>query len=388
MAKYNVTHSCGHVERVDLIGPTRSREWRMEHMKSEICWDCRQAEMRRQNREAAKANRESELPALTGTEKQVPWAESIRARILGEVSRVLESPDRDCKRLREDMRFPAALDALYSEARAWWWIDNRASGPYTLLTALLGQTAPPDSPVDHDAAIEAKAEATVRPEKPKTETVAEIRVTGQNIGVLFPEKREDFRKLMHDLRYHWAEILWERTIKPYLGEVADRAAEVGHRLLAAGFSIRLFDPDLRERAVNGTYAPEIRRWVRKRTEGPYTDWFVISWPKTEDYYQAAKRIRGSRYAKGGVHVPAEQFEQVLDFAELFRFSLSDGAQELVEQAKRVRDRALVARVPEVQQQSTAEVISRIPPKLDIPDEVTIDAALCDDCDLSDDDAIA
>lgn len=388
MSKYHVTHACGHGERVDLIGPTRSREWRIARMKEEICWDCRRAELRRQNEEAAKENQAAELPSLEGTGKQIPWAESIRAGILGKINWVLEGDDRDCKRLRDDPRFSAALDALYKETRAWWWIDNRALGPYTLLTTLLSQAQPPNASINHDAIIDAKAEATVRPPEPKTETVAEIRITGQTIGVLFPEKRADFRQLMRDLRYHWAETLWERTIQPYHGEVIDRTAEVGHRLLAARFSIRLFDADLRDRAINGTYAPEIRRWIRKRTEGPYEGWFVISWPRTEDYYRAAKRLRGSRYARGGVHVPAEQFEQVVDFAELFHFSLSPGATELVEQAKRVRDRTLVANVAEVQPESPAEVISRIPPKLDVPDEVTIDAALRDDEDLSDDHATA
>ena len=381
MAKYNVTQSCGCTTRHDLIGPHKSREWRIKILSEKPCDSCWREERERrnaeQNAEAAKANRELELPALIGTEKQIPWAESIRLRLLRAVDEVLQIRGD----LRDHPHMPAVLDALYAETRASWWIDQRDTHPIEVVSHLL-RTQP--APVDHIPIAEratVEAEATVRPERTITNTVAEIRASGSAVQILFPERRDDFRLLMHELRYHWKETAWKREIGPFNGTVADRAAEVGHQLLSAGFAVRLYDPVLRSQAIAGEFEAEVRRWVKKAVgNNPYAGWFVISWPRGEDFYKAAKRITGSRYGKGGVYVPPEQFEEVLDFAEVHGFRISDGAAELAEAARQVRENALVAYVKARKVRADPPVPGAIPPRLIVPEEVGIDAALRDDTD--------
>ena len=94
MAKYTVTRACGHDEVVVLFGKGRDREWRLENVEpSKLCTECYQVELARQrekeNQEAAEAAKEMSLPELTGSEKQVTWAETLRLTFLDKASFVL-----------------------------------------------------------------------------------------------------------------------------------------------------------------------------------------------------------------------------------------------------------------------------------------------------------
>lgn len=77
---------------------------------------------------------------LSGSDKQVAWAEDIRERALIEIAR------ETCSRIRSYEepipgfdRVAAAIDTLLAKTDARWWIDNRASGT-TMLRAALADT--------------------------------------------------------------------------------------------------------------------------------------------------------------------------------------------------------------------------------------------------------
>lgn len=82
MSKYQITRACGHEETIQIVGPTKDRDRKVAFEESKLCYDCwkaRQAEERAA--EAAKAAVEAQtsgLPTLTGSEKQIAWAETIR----------------------------------------------------------------------------------------------------------------------------------------------------------------------------------------------------------------------------------------------------------------------------------------------------------------------
>lgn len=111
MAKYTITHACGHTEEVNLFGKHSDRERKIAYRESidcRACWDAAQA---------AQA-KEAGLPDLTGSPKQIAWANGIRNRILSEASRCIEAhpdwPDTD-----------KWLEELKKETAARWWIDRR-----------------------------------------------------------------------------------------------------------------------------------------------------------------------------------------------------------------------------------------------------------------------
>ena len=372
MAKYEVQcPDCGDRYDVQLYGPGKSREWKLDNWDW-TCEECRQKSRDEQNTKAAAANAESGLPSMMGSEKQIAWAETIRKHKLDVLEDLLSgSPG---EKINEP-RFQAAIDILWGQTSATWWIDNRDIRVEYLLREIYAKTETPPSREEETAAkaaeIEAKAEATIRPPNPVTETVAEIHMTSNAVEVIFPEKREDFWQIIKkQLHFEWdrGRSRWRRDIGVKAGTARDRAAEVGNRLLAAGFAIRIFDPDVRAMAIAGNYEPECHRWITKSKDSGR---FIVSWSREEDFYPAAKKLPGSHYDKPNVTIPMEQFEQVLDFAESFGFKLSQGAMEIITEARRIRDSILTAR-PETPDHTPPPVPGRKPRKLTVPDRVEID----------------
>src|SRR5690606_17783180 len=95
---------------------------------------------------------------------------------------------------------------------------------------------------------------------------------------------------------------WRRGINTVAGPVEERVVETAHRLLAAGFPIRLYDEELRRRAIEADFTPEPKRIIWKHTLGQYAGWFGIEWPRDEDYYKAARKLPGARWDRGSRQV--------------------------------------------------------------------------------------
>lgn len=375
MAKYDVTRACGHKETIALFGKGKDREWRLENIEaSKLCYDCYQAELAKRNHEATEAAKEMNLPQLTGTEKQIPWAESIRQQLLADLDKFVYENVKE--EHRNDPMVRAAMEHIRNKTEARWWIDNRGAGAYEfrqLLDEAIKATKTEQAQAPAEMVSQAKAEATVRPESPKTETVAEIRPLENAVEIDFPEKRDDFRELVKfKLGMCWNGTCWRREIKAVNGTPADRTTEAGHKLLAAGFPIRIYDAEIRQRAIDGNYELEQTRWIYRRKDDAkeYPGWFAIKWGRQEDFYDAAKKIKGSRYKKPFVVVPPEQFEQVLDFAQMYGFSLSENAQALADEARQAKEAALVVKVNPVQNESVTP--DGKPPVLDVPEKVEVD----------------
>jgi hypothetical protein len=401
MAKYTVSHSCGHEVVHQLFGKHTDRDRKIEWLESVPCLDCKRREdeesLAAANAEAAASNAEDGLPSLTGTEKQIAWAESIRKELLERCAKGIETIEANKAKVNSDPEeyahvidrlnqdgfssfdefvslAAAAVERLKAEEKASWWIDNRGESVDVIvkkkakeLKAEAIDTAP--------CAVDAIAEATIRPESPITETVAEIRIDDGSVEIRFPEKRDDFWQIVKKgLGYTWQDGRWRRRIGIHTGTALDRGAEAGNRLLRAGFVVRCFNDSARAMMIDASFVPECNRWVMAKVKGEYAGWFTISWPRPDDLYDDARRLPGSRYCKPEVVVPAEHFDEVLDFAEVNGFQLSPGARELVDRARAARDAALIARpaVPDKQQQPDSGR-----PNLDPSTAGAIDADLLD-----------
>ncbi len=175
----------------------------------------------------------------------------------------------------------------------------------------------------------------LRPPQPVTEQIAHLAIIGNLLTLAFREHNDAFRQLARELRFRWneSEMRRERVITAQTGAAEDRLIEAAYKLLGAGFVVSIPDAIDRERILAGEYADEHTRWVTKRTTGKYAGWFSIQWAYGEELYFKAKALPGSRYAKPNVVVPSEYFEEVEDFAALYDFRLSDGAQALFAEAR-------------------------------------------------------
>ena len=129
MAKYTVTYSCGHDGVVELFGPGKERERKLEwYQNVAVCPECYKAQ---KQAEVAKAN--EGLVALTGSEKQVAWAMEIRGKYLADLIERLEQTAKARFANVDADRLQVALEAAKANARilvnkvteAKWWIDNQ-----------------------------------------------------------------------------------------------------------------------------------------------------------------------------------------------------------------------------------------------------------------------
>jgi hypothetical protein len=409
MAKYTITHVCGHTATLQLFGKSRDRQWHIDKAEQDICSDCWKAKQIEADKQAAEQNAAIGLPALTGTEKQILWAEKIRADKLAMLDKIpgmaayevdaywtwhhlRDAISKDDEKaisaqcesradlFRVAIQLPImqkSLALLREQTKASWWIDNRDTKLSAILAELL-RNMPAEQPAENKPLeIDAAAEATVRPESPVTETIAEIRTLDKRVRVLFPEKIESFRLLMRKHGFTWSTDrgYWFRELSNSNGAAHDRAAEIGHILLGNGFIIRIYDETVRAMAVNGNFAPEQTRWIKLFTSGAEQGRLCVHWGRDEDFYKAAKRLPTARYAKPDVSVAVEQFEQVLDFAGINGFSISDAAMEAIDKARSARDSALVAKVELSERENLGD--DGKPIKLETPDHVDIDDELRD-----------
>ncbi|CAM3743144.1 hypothetical protein COLU111180_06170 [Cohnella lubricantis] len=127
MAKYTVTHTCGHTVTVDLVGKGKDREWKLKQMEQGVCTDCYRAQQ--QAKAEAKAA-EQGLPALEGSEKQIAWATTIRSKMIDEIfepirKELTKGTPKDEQAAKAIAWMIEQVTEKINTASAKWWIDNR-----------------------------------------------------------------------------------------------------------------------------------------------------------------------------------------------------------------------------------------------------------------------
>lgn len=150
MAHYDITHTCGHDERIELFGKTSERERRIEWLQERPCTECWKKEQAaedeaRKNKEAAMiveklgddaadaVNAISDATcALEGSAKQVAWAEDIRTKCIAQaLDQLLDLAARlpGEATAQQSAALAARCNAIASvianKTSAAWWIENR-----------------------------------------------------------------------------------------------------------------------------------------------------------------------------------------------------------------------------------------------------------------------
>lgn len=125
-----IIHSCGHRETTQLYGSREARERREKWLDSQPCRACQNAA---RTSEATEQARVDTLPALTGTEKQVAWAMSIRAEVIASIDRRLATPTAQRNPGEAARGRAAAIMAISTQTSASWWIDHRSGDALSAL---------------------------------------------------------------------------------------------------------------------------------------------------------------------------------------------------------------------------------------------------------------
>lgn len=219
----------------------------------------------------------------------------------------------------------------------------------------------------------------LRPPTPVSNSIGRVAVAGPVISARFPEKHDAWRTVCRAAGLHWETGRWQRILHHTTPEatVHNRAAELVHRLLLAGFIVEAPDA-IAAMATHATYTPESRRNIRTYTAGEYAGWFTLTWMRTEDgnkLYHLATQLPGAHWDGRCVVVSREHYEEVIDFAEIHGFQLSAGARQLAAQAAdEIAGALLVEPLPVAE----SALIDMQIPVLPVPDFVTIDQELIDD----------
>lgn len=363
MAKYEGTYACGHGGVINLIGPLKDREWRKEREFSKLCPDCWKIELEerkeRENREAAEMAKEMELPELSGSPKQIAWANTLRQRLIEQFEALTETDFRSLSR-----RYRLEIDEEAAKRILYFILENRTSAKYFIesrydIDWLIFTEYKPAMKTEEDVERERaekeleeqiRAEASLFPEERKTDAVAEIHIVESGVSVT-SEWHESFPPLLRSLNYRWDGKQWHRLIDETTGSAEDRAAELGNRLLNAGFPIRIFDEKVRQMAVDGTFVPEQKRWILK-VKGE--ERFAISWTDGSDLYRKARSLPGSRWARPYVLVSVEHASEVEEFAELYGFRFGREALRMIERHRRALENAEVVQPAQVEEEETKD----------------------------------
>lgn len=121
MAKYEITHSCGCTETVNICGTNAhgERDKRIAWLSSIPCREC-------EARAAAERAADAGLPELSGTPKQVAWALDIREGIMAKIDGFAEKftgvPGQGG---RVAAVYEAMRAEIAGETSAKWFIDHQ-----------------------------------------------------------------------------------------------------------------------------------------------------------------------------------------------------------------------------------------------------------------------
>lgn len=271
------------------------------------------------------------IAPLSGSPKQVEWANKIRAKVTRNLimyyafnsKKGMYFIEMDEEVIKKTECF------ILSKNKASFWIENREKD-YLQFKRLIENTLYFEEPKEKSVIDEAKAEATIFPQQQKTKVVAEIIFDDEIHEVkVKSEKDQIIINTVKSLHYDWSGKVWYRKTVPYKRDVADRIAEVGNKLLLAGVPIIIWDEAIRQKAIDGIFEKECFRWVVKDKNITSFVWEF----RSDELYRKAKRLPHAKWENGGMDVPARYYAEIRDFAKINEFKITPAAEELLSQAE-------------------------------------------------------
>jgi len=290
------------------------------------CYDCYKKEQEEMKK---KASEEANLPELSGSGKQVDWASKIRFEKYEQAKPYMKGLN---------SKGIEVYDRLFGMTEARFWIDNRDKSLRDLMAKVASM-----APVEVEAEIKAEEEkekqakkevqkkSVLQPENPADETPVEIKIGNDSVAVI-SKKDDRIINICKELSYEWKEGTWRRSMTYRTGSAIDRAAEIGNKLLSAGFPVLIENSEAVEKAVNATFEPEYTRWISISKVEPKR--FFINWKGRDNrIYETAKSLPKAKWVRPNVEVSIKYFREVEEFAELMGFRFSPGAQKAIKEYK-------------------------------------------------------
>lgn len=124
MAWWTIDHTCGHTSEQQIYGTDvrGEREYTAKQRGKQPCPDCLQRDRDERSRAAAERAESEGWPELTGSRKQIAWAQTLRAEAVDAVTAQV----RRAYAASEAMVRLATMLLLRERTTAAWWIDQRS----------------------------------------------------------------------------------------------------------------------------------------------------------------------------------------------------------------------------------------------------------------------
>ena len=204
-----VKYSCGHEGLLYVSGKSADKQEKIEWAERDgICPAC-YAKMKREEREEARKEEahENGFPELSGSEKQINWANEIRSKFFGDLNEAIARVKINDK---IQAQIDKAMEMMKTVNTSRFWIDNRDNAK-SLLKMLDAYDkwcldtcfAKNESKEESTAEKEAKEESTLVPEQVNFDGTVEVKVDGPKISVAYPIKDRTFSLLLRSLGYVW-----------------------------------------------------------------------------------------------------------------------------------------------------------------------------------------
>lgn len=114
MAKYNVTHRCGHSVEHNITDS--SPHYEVERRALQLCAECY----------SKSGDEPPVLPTLQGSDKQVAWALDIRAHRMQEITDTRKLIEGNAAKDPGNVeRVLNIIRSIEQQTSAAWWIDHR-----------------------------------------------------------------------------------------------------------------------------------------------------------------------------------------------------------------------------------------------------------------------
>lgn len=357
MAKYYVTHSCGHEEVVQLYGKESSRRWMIEKMESEPCKDCIHKEALEMLKKQAEEN---DLPELEGSQKQIEWAMSIRQQFLDiiedlseamnkEMDKSIEAnPDKADKyekiRTEYTEKFNKSTMYISEQTKAKFFIDDRDEFgkciPDTTLKTVAAYADAYDKehdPFESEAREEVKRkQVEVHPEEVIGTT--NITLTAEDGCVhLYSGYEKRLVDIIHglDFKMTWTGKSWEYNLYNICGSAEAVIAELGNKLLEKGYIVVFPDSETSEMATSGNFEKYKLNAVFASTTDDKC--LIVHFNRNDDKMRNfLLKIKGAKKLRGcdnKVTINVSHYKEILEIAEENDFAMSPAATECIEKYK-------------------------------------------------------
>jgi hypothetical protein len=343
MAWYYGTFRCGHEGRVNIVGPTKNRQYIADGKFDNLCEECGKKafleKVEKENAIAAEKSKEMELPVLVGSEKQIVWANSIRQKWIDYIDNKIIYLDSENENFRvfenkmsafSEMKQIASaelVDFIVNNFKsAKWYIDNRSLQTIIVLGMFykLYIKTKLESKIEKEMEKEINEELTIHPENEISHNVVEITSSKDYIEVKFDYDRDMVDLIKRLDGYKWSGSIWRKELEPLNNDVIDRISEVGNHFLKNGYPVKFEDDKVIKSAINAIFVPEFTKWIKFHLKEKK---LVIN------NYEKSRKLPTQKYVNGKTLINLSAYKELEDFADMFGYKFSPMALEAIEKYK-------------------------------------------------------